>query len=180
MVWQIRCRIAACVACRRHRTQVRRTAARMSSSRSTRLCATAAHSTSASVSSVSRRRIQHAGKHVGEAARRRRPAARRSPALAAMRPCSASDVTDSTIARMSRWNTTLQSPLRGNSSRWPAGMIRWPAAAPQHHAVLDRQQHDRQAVAATAAAAIGPAIPPTILVSATPSALRCDAVAWPS
>jgi len=101
MVWQIRCRIAACVAlwpasavgagnlC----TSVKR--------RSTRLWAIAAHSTSLRVSSV-----RAVASSIREKTSAKPPGAttRGSPkrGLPVMRPCSASEVTDSTIARMSR------------------------------------------------------------------------------
>ena len=100
--------------------------------------------------------------------------------LPEMRPCSASDVTDSTIARMSRWNTTLQSPLRGSSRRWPTGTMRWPprSAAPcRPRPAISAIGRSVDRLAATARRS---AMPADMRVSATPAALRCEAVACPS
>ena len=103
-----------------------------------------------------------------------------SRGLPAMRPCSASDVTDSTIARMSRWNTTLQSPLSRQQQQMADRndpMAGAAPAAPRRPRSATARSADRRSIAAAARC---PAIPPTIRVSATPAALRCDAVAWPS
>ncbi|MHC2438057.1 hypothetical protein ACVMB0_005432 [Bradyrhizobium sp. USDA 4451] len=85
-------------------------------------CATVIHALSSSVSSVravaSSMREKTSATPPGATTR-----ASPSRSLPGIRPCSASGVTDSTIARMSRWNTTLQSPLLGNSSKWPTGTI---------------------------------------------------------
>ena len=99
--------------------------------------------------------------------------------LPVMRPCSASDVTDSTTARMSRWNTTLQSPFRGSSSRWPTGTMRWLAplrsTTPSSigNSAIGRSSFD----CGSGEIACDPA---DNAVSATPVVLRCEAVAWPS
>ncbi|MGY3421345.1 hypothetical protein ACVWZW_001820 [Bradyrhizobium sp. F1.13.4] len=77
---------------------------------------TAFHSASLSVSSVravaSIKRAKTSAKPLGGTT-----LGSPSRGLPERRPCSASDVTDSTMARMSRWNTMLQSPLRGSSTR---------------------------------------------------------------
>ena len=79
---------------------------------------------------------------------------------------------------MSRWNDTLQSPFRGNKMRCPVEMIRWPAVVLKvtPSSIGNSTIGRSSARWGNTETACDPA---ANLASTTPSALRCDAVAWP-
>ena len=79
---------------------------------------------------------------------------------------------------MSRWNDTLQSPLRGNSSKCPIEMIWWPVAV---RSVTPSSIGSSMIGMSPAGWGSGDTAcdPAASLASTTPSALRRDAVACP-